>query len=274
MSIADQAIWHIEMRLAEPCNLDDLADACGVTTFHLGRAFRAATGLTPISYQRARRLAFAAERLKVADSDILNIALEAQYNSHEAFTRAFQSQFQMSPSLVGPETQLNLMEPIKMDERRLVEINPPDIKTIDTKRIIGLSLACSQDNIASIPDLWRRMAERIQDIPAQSGNAYGVCYNGDGKGNFHYLAGMDVASNAVLPDGMESVDLPAGSHAVFTFEGNITDFQSFVYSIWNKALPESGYKHRWAPDFELYDGRFNVAEGAGIIEVWIPVANG
>lgn len=271
MSLTNKAIWQIEMRLAESCTLEDLASSCGVTTSHLVRAFRTATGLTPMSYQRARRLSSAAVRLKAGDGDILTIALDAQYASHEAFTRAFQSHYALRPSDVGPETNLTTTEPIKMNDRKLVDVCAPEIRALESKRIMGLSLACSQDNIAGLPDLWRQVNARIAEIPASSGEAYGVCYRGDGKGNFHYLAGMNVTAAADKPDDMETVELTPGPHAVFTFDGPVTEFPSFVYTIWNKALPETGSKHRSAPDFERYDGRFDVARGAGIIEVWIPV---
>jgi len=271
MLLTNKAIWYIEMRLAEPFGLEDLADACEVTTFHLVRAFRETTGMTPIGYQRARRLSIAAERLKAGEQNILSIALDAQYGSHEAFTRAFQSQYTLSPSDIGTDTDLKLMEPMRMEKRKLVEIAAPDIRELKATKVMGLSLACSQDNIAAIPDLWRQMNERVAEVPVNSGNAYGVCYGGDGKGSFHYLAGMDVSSIKDKPDGMDVVDLPPGPCAVFTFDGDISEFSSFVHSIWNKALSDSGCKHRWAPDFELYDGRFDVAKGAGIIEVWIPI---
>ena len=51
-------------------------------------------------YARARRLTEAARVLAKGAPDILNVALEADYGSHEAFTRAFRDHFGMTPEAV------------------------------------------------------------------------------------------------------------------------------------------------------------------------------
>jgi len=113
-------------------------------------------------------------------------------------------------------------------ETTKTDISAPDIRSIEAKNIIGLSVACSQNDIAGTPNLWRQFNERTQEISIASGNAYGICYGGDGKGNFRYLAGTTVSSTTDKPEGMELVDLPPGPHAVFTFDGQVTNFPSFV----------------------------------------------
>ena len=46
MSIVERAVWVIEHRLDEPLRLAEIAGSCGVSQFHLARAFVAATGRT------------------------------------------------------------------------------------------------------------------------------------------------------------------------------------------------------------------------------------
>ena len=70
---------------------------------------------------------------------------------------------------------------------------------------------------------------------------------------------------------MEKHTLPAGTYAVFSHKGHISDFSKTVYSIWNKALVDNDMTPRHAPDFELYDSRFNPDTGRGEVEIWIPV---
>ena len=81
-----------------------------------------------------------------------------------------------------------------------------------------------------------------------------------------------VPADGDTPDGMESLDVPAGQYAVFTHSGHIADLPKTIYTIWNKTLGEAGLKPRAAPEFELYDKRFDPETGRGIVEVWIPVA--
>jgi AraC family transcriptional regulator len=84
MNPAQRALWYIESHLAEPLTLDEIARVGGVTRFHMVRAFAVATGLPVMRYARARRLTEAARSLASGAPDILSLALEADYGSHEA----------------------------------------------------------------------------------------------------------------------------------------------------------------------------------------------
>src|SRR5919201_4732969 len=100
MNPAQKALWYIESHLAEPLTLDEIANIAGISRFHLVRAFAAATGFSVMRYVRARRLSEAARALAAGAPDILHVALEAGYGSHEAFTRAFREEFGKSPDSV------------------------------------------------------------------------------------------------------------------------------------------------------------------------------
>ena len=93
----NRAIWFIETHFAEQLSLDEIAKIAGVSRFHLTRAFGLATGHTVMGYVRSRRLTVAATKLANSACEILPVALDAGYNSHEAFTRAFVDQFGMTP---------------------------------------------------------------------------------------------------------------------------------------------------------------------------------
>src|SRR5256885_13456015 len=97
MSIADKAVWVIERNSEQPLTLNAIAEACGVSRSHLAFAFGAATGMPVMKYLRVRRLSDAARTLAMGGKDILSIALEAGYGSHEAFTRGFWEQFNVAP---------------------------------------------------------------------------------------------------------------------------------------------------------------------------------
>ena len=89
----------IESRLDEEIPIEELAAAVNASLFHFHRVFRGLTGETVREYARRLRLERAAHRLKHAPNmDILSVALEALYESHEAFTRAFKRHFGMTPS--------------------------------------------------------------------------------------------------------------------------------------------------------------------------------
>ncbi|NQU48850.1 MAG: AraC family transcriptional regulator [Planctomycetes bacterium] len=96
----------LEERLLDDVGLDELARAATYSQFHFHRLFRAATGETVRQYQRRLRLERAAYFLTHGQDDILKLALDAGYGSHEAFTRAFQTRFQITPSAFRAERRL------------------------------------------------------------------------------------------------------------------------------------------------------------------------
>src|SRR3954453_19510369 len=115
MNPAQKALWFIESHLADQLTLDEVSAVGGVSRFHMVRAFATATGLSVMRYVRARRLSEAARALAGGAPDILSVALDADYGSHEAFTRAFREHFGVTPEAVrGSERldNLKLQEPI------------------------------------------------------------------------------------------------------------------------------------------------------------------
>ena len=107
MNPAQKALWFIESHLGEPLTLEDISGVAGVSRFHMVRAFAAATGFSVIRYVRARRLTEAARALARGAPDILTLALDADYGSHEAFTRAFRDHFGVTPEAVRAATCLD-----------------------------------------------------------------------------------------------------------------------------------------------------------------------
>ena len=132
MNPAQKALWFIESHLADALTLDEIAGVAGISRFHMVRAFAAATGLSVMRYVRARRLSEAARALAAGAPDILTLALDADYGSHEAFTRAFRDHFGVTPEAVRAATCLDhlaLQEPIPMDSTRTDNLPAPRFET-------------------------------------------------------------------------------------------------------------------------------------------------
>lgn len=275
MGAIEKAVWYLEVNIVRPITLTDLAGHSGVSPGHLVRLFNAAIGLGPMSYLRARRLAVAAKALAAGKDDILPIALDAGYGSHEAFTRAFAGCFGVLPSTVRAQrttANLTLMEPLEMDKSLIVDVAPPQFRERPAFRVIGLSVRCTFETNMVIPKLWMDFDQRSGDVPRPvEGAAYGVCCDMQSDGHFRYVAGLESTSKHV-PDGFDFIDLPASRYAVFQHIGHLADFRKTVYTIWNKALPDAGLEPAPTPDFELYDERFDPATGGGVIDIWVPVA--
>jgi AraC family transcriptional regulator len=275
MNPVGKALWFIESRLGSEISLAEIAMASDVSRYHLLRAFGAATGYSVMRYVRGRRLTVAARQLSAGASDILGVALDAGYGSHEAFTRAFRDQFGLTPEAVRGQCSIDnakLVEAISMDENLVVELAAPRFDSSRTLLIAGLGERYTFETNQGIPCQWQRFRPYIGNIPGQiGGTTYGVCCNSDGTGHFEYVAGVEVASFTGLPRELSRIRIPEQRYAVFTHRGHASTMRSTVYTIWNKWLPASDYKVADAPDFERYDESFDARSGLGTIEIWLPI---
>jgi AraC family transcriptional regulator len=271
----NKALWFIESHFAEPVDLDGVAAAAGVSRYHLTRAFHAALGQPIVRYLRGRRLTEAARSLANGAPDILSIALESGYGSHEAFTRAFREQFGTTPEAVREQRHthtLNLTEAIEMDKSSTVQLNPPRIVEGKAMLIAGLNARNGCANRANIPSQWQSFAPRIGHIPGQvSRVAYGVLHNGDEEGNQDYLCGVEVHDFSKLSADLDRLRVPPQKYAVFQHAGHISGIGSTWNTVWRQALPKSGLEVVDAPAFERYGEDFDGRAGTGGVELWIPV---
>src|SRR5262249_16396182 len=277
MNPAQKALWYVEGHLSDELTLDEIASVAGVSRFHMVRAFGEATGMSVMRYVRVRRLTKAARALAKGAPDILTLALEADYGSHEAFTRAFRDHFGVTPEQVRPATCLNnlkLQERIMMPPPPAPTLQPPRFATAKAMLVAGIGARYNHcDNGgANIPNQWNELHQRIGDIPDRVGNlAYGVCCNGDDSGNFDYIAAVEVSDFSDLPREFAHVRIPEQRYVVFRHTEHISTIRRTVTAIWNHWLPQSGLKVADAPNFERYDEKFDAATGNGGLEIWVPV---
>jgi AraC family transcriptional regulator len=275
MNPAQKALWFIESHLADELTLDEVAGVAGISRFHMVRAFAAATGLSVMRYVRARRLSEAARALAGGAPNILTLALDADYGSHEAFTRAFRDHFGVTPEAVRGSTcldKLRLQEAIIMDSTIIDNLQAPRFETSKPLLVAGIGERYTCESSAGIPGQWQRFHQTVESIPDRIGKvAYGVCFNGDDAGNFDYIAGVEVSDFSDLPREFSRVRIPEHRYAVFTHPDHVSTIRRTVNTIWNQWLPASGLKAADAPFFERYDENFDPLTGNGGLEIWVPV---
>ncbi|WP_176234273.1 helix-turn-helix domain-containing protein, partial [Burkholderia cepacia] len=154
-------------------------------------------------YVRSRRLTRAARALAQGAPDILHVALDAGYGSHEAFTRAFRDLFGVTPEDVRARRTLDglsLVEPLRMKELKIIDVRSSRFETAGKRLIAGMSDRYTFDTNEGIPALWQAFIPYIGTLPGQVGDVtYGVCCNPDADGSFEYIAGVEVTSRDRLP---------------------------------------------------------------------------
>ncbi|MEZ6126456.1 MAG: GyrI-like domain-containing protein [Planctomycetaceae bacterium] len=98
-----------------------------------------------------------------------------------------------------------------------------------------------------------------------------MCFNFDDEGQFDYLSGVAVDSQAKTPTGLERQTVPAQKYAVFHHAGHISEIRSVIAAIWSVGLPESGHEPVQGAMLEKYGPEFDGRTGRGGFEILIPV---
>jgi AraC family transcriptional regulator len=276
--VIEKALWFIEHYYGREISLDDMAEHAGVSRYHLSRSFPLAVGLSISAYLRGRRLTEAAKALADGAPDILAVALDATYSSHEAFTRAFREQFGLTPEQVrarGTLDGLQLIEAVRFDERAFIELAPPRIIEGRPLTIAGLAERHRNDKPEEVPAQWQRLAPFIEHIPHATGPrcAYGVVidlfFGGD---SFQYLNGVEVSAIHDLEPELTALRLPAQRYAAFTHPSHVSKMRQTVHTIFSRMADELGLDFGDFPNFvEYYGPRFDPEAGEGDVEIWVPL---
>lgn len=275
MNPVGKALWYIESHFGEELTLDDVASVAGITRYHMARVFGVACGQPVMAYVRGRRLTEAARKLAGGAPDILAVALDAGYSSHEAFTRAFREQFSTTPEALrsrGSLDTLKLQEPIKMDESLLAQIEPPRFENGKTLLIAGIGQHYTNETSAQIPAQWQKIVPYLGSIPGEvHGTTYGVICQTDDAGNTEYICGVEVSDFSKVQPELRRMRIPEQRYAVFSHREHISTLRRTYFTIFNKWLPESEYRVVEAPELERYGNEFDPRTGNGGFEIWVPV---
>lgn len=270
----EKALWYIELELGRELDLGKVARQCHLSPFALARLFAMNTGWPVMRYVRARRLSLAAAQLRQGAPDILQVALDAGYGSHEAFTRAFSDLFGLTPKQVreNRDNQLSLVEPLRMKDITCITLPEPRFETRPGFTIAGMGGRFTFETNEGIVGLWQAFAPYIGQVPDQvDGHTYGLCCNPGEDGSFEYIAGAQVARSESLPAHFRYFKLAEQRYAVFRHEGHVSTLHQTFFTIFNQWLPESDHELADAPEFEQYSPDFDPTRGKGYVDVWIPL---
>jgi AraC family transcriptional regulator len=273
--LLQRVLWTIERNLYADLSLSGLAQACGVSTFHLSRAFSERHGRSLTDYVRCRRLSLAAESLAGGAPDILDLALATGYGSHEAFSRAFKSALGMTPEGVRQRASvagLPLTAALDMTTSQPMPLDPPVLRALEDRSFAALAGRFSVFEMQDIPALWRRfMAFYPLVKDKQDPVPWAVVSAPDDDGVFDYACALRVPPASALPHGLSRMQVGAHRYAVFTHAGHVSLIRGTYESIWNSALADSGWTLADRPVLESHRAGFDPRTGEGGLEIWIPV---
>lgn len=118
----ERTIHYIEEHLQDDLNLNSIAKYTNYSKYHLNRLFSDTVGCTIHKYIQKRRLTEAAKMLVYTNIPIAQVALDASYESQQAFTLVFRGLYLMTPLLyreTGEFKPLQLVFGIVPKEQRV-----------------------------------------------------------------------------------------------------------------------------------------------------------
>jgi len=275
-----KSIDFIEQHLFERISVHDIAQASHFSTYYFCRVFRSLVGDTPKEYLRKRRLSIAAEKLLCEDIGILELAIDCQFESQEAFTRAFKSHFKTTPAQYRKNKHTNDLlyreqfspEALEYLQTRLSM--EPEIMNQPEIRVVGI-VTEYDDTDFDLLKIWQPFLSYQEPIPNVIGTeGFGIYEASQPEGGdvaFSYVCSIEVSSFDDVPESMESRIIPEQLYAKFTHKGPLANLHETLKYIWGSWLPKSNYDYLEKSDFELYPQDFDDSNPDNVIYLHIPI---
>ena len=285
-----RVIEHIHAHLDEPLQLATLARIAHLSPFHFHRVFTGMMGETVQGLVRRLRLERAATQLCARPrGGILEIALNAGYESHEAFTRAFARAFDTSPSRFQRDAtqspRLRAHSGVHFDTRPApIGFRSPPLPSlamkVTIKNLPPVRVACVRhvgpyQNCGVAWDQIGALLGATGHIGPGS-QMLGISYDDPENTpptELRYDAAVTVPNDFEAPDGITMRELAGGDYAVFTHHGPYNEVSRAYRHLMGEWLPRSGRELADSPCFEAYlNDPESTPEAELLTDVFAPLA--
>lgn len=263
---------YIGEHLMEPIALSDLARSAGYSPWHCARLFHEYVGKTPFEYIRMMRLTEAAKRLRKDTRSVLDLSLDFLFSSHEGFTKAFSKAFGVAPlqyRRTAPPIPLFLPTDLRTYHFKIKTGGTAMKQETQTKAVFVQIVERPRRKLILRRGI--RATEYFEYCEEVGCDVWGVLtsvaealYEPIGlwlpknlrrEGTSEYVQGVEVplAFDKPLPDGFETMELPAGKVMIFQGEPYADeDFMEAIMELKPKidAFDPAVYGYEYAEDTE------------------------
>ncbi|WP_077796190.1 AraC family transcriptional regulator [Streptomyces sp. JHA26] len=278
----NQAMEHIEGRLDQDLDVEELARIAATSEHHLRRMFSALAGMPLSEYVRRRRLTLAGAEVLAGRETLLEIAVRYGYGSGEAFARAFRAMHGIGPG-EARRTGAALTSQSRMAFRLTVEgsssmryrvVDKADFTVVGLKTRVPLVHAGPNQAIMDfVRGIDPRTLERLEKLSDQEPHGIvSVCDDMDpsrAEGtvlDYHH----GVITSAAAPEGTTTLAVPAGTWAVFTTSGPAPHaIQELWRDVFTEWFPSNPYRTRTGP--EILRTRLSPQKTEVDAELWLAV---
>lgn len=271
-----KVIEFIGKHLDEELTLDSLSSIACFSKYHFHRLFTVYTGLSLQQYIRWLRLKRAAHQLIVdKNTPIIEIALNAGFESHESFTRAFKQACGVNPSEFRLNSSWHAWEKppyyLSRNEDKVMKVS---IKNINERRLAVIEHRGDPKKMGeSVNKLIDWAKRQSMNLKPKAGEAFGFAYD-DPKTTspqeFRFDLGITIPKEVKLEGEVVEKYLPAGRYAVTVHKGSRDNIGDTVYALYRDWLPNSQEELGDLPCiFCYYNFDHETAETELLTECWL-----
>lgn len=269
---------YIQSHLDDDLSLDKLSQVAYFSRYHFHRQFADFVGINVAKYIQISRLKRAAYQLVFEPKlRVIDIALQAGFESAESFSRAFKNYCQQSPSQFKQMPKWDIWnELIKLTRiERQMMMNVEVVEFVETKVAVlehRGSPNLLNESIKTFID-WRKQSGLS---PVKTSDTYGVPYNDPNvvsADEFEFdLCGSVLADIPENEQGLITKTIPAGRCARVRHLGSRDDIDTPIYYLYGQWLPETDEELRNFPVFFHYINMFpEVDEHELITDIYLPL---
>ena len=263
-----RVLVHLQERLDHPPSLEELGTLAGLAPYHFHHVFTGMIGESLGAHLRRLRLERAASRLKLSRTPIIQIALEAGYETHESFSRAFRAGFGQSPRQFRQRhtapLQIHAPSGVHYDHHAKPNgfrtTRPHKLTMNVTVKHFEPQRVAFMRHVGPYKDcgpVWGRLTMLLgKDGWLGAGTQFiGISHDDPAvtpPDRIRYDACVSV-DDSFKPSGDVGVQIIAGGdYAVLTHLGPYENLSQSYHQLLGQWLPRSGRKLRPAPCFETY----------------------
>lgn len=279
-------IDYINNNTDRQISVKELADIAGFSQYHFHRIFSAYIGEPLSTFIKRLRLEKSAKLLVYTNTNITDIALSYGYETPSAYTKAFKQLFGINPSQYKNEN--NFIFEFKKNKdyfeqlRRINMKNFIGIKEIEDLKIISVRKIGKYSESAG--EAWSTLCRfaysnsigKTDKVLSPESKFIGISYDNPditSEKNLRYDACITVDKDIKTEGEVFNSVIKGGKYAVFMHKGPYENFTATYTAIFAEWLPNSNYKLRDVPSFELYlnrDPRRTKPENLKT-EIYIPI---
>ncbi|WP_150669904.1 AraC family transcriptional regulator [Pandoraea anhela] len=224
-----------------------LAELACLSPYHFHRVYRALLGETVNGTMQRIRMHRAAIALADSEDSMRVVASRAGYTSEAAFNRAFGAFFGMPPG--------------RYRDTRSAPLDPqePSMYPISVESFPATTLAVLRHSgdYQAIGAVFARvfMLAAAHGLAQPNSTGFGIYFDDPEQvpvAQLRSLAGVPVASNAVIGGYLDRFEIPAGRCAVLTYTGPYNEMTRPYQWLFSEWLPNSGLEPADFPMFEQY----------------------